>query len=173
MNRLQHIKFLSASTQAVCTHGVWPMREKEKKPEICQIQETSVDWKCPVPVHQQMKEETAAGGSDMGRDGESGRGEFRDLHGSTAGLKNRLFQDGIYTFGCYLKSREWKLNIIASSSVSVFNLFLFYLDILGPSTHKLTYNSFMLIVFKCWTGKSWRGIDHINDFIHGTWKCIN
>ena len=29
-----------------------------------------------------------------------------DLHGPTAGLKkkNRLFQDGIYTFGCYLKS---------------------------------------------------------------------
>lgn len=48
--------------------------------------------------------EGAAGGSDMGWDGVSGRGEFRDLRGSTAGLKNRLFQDGIYTFGCYLKS---------------------------------------------------------------------
>ena len=50
------------------------------------------------------EEEGAAGGSDMGWDGVSGRGEFRDLRGSTAGLKNRLFQDGIYTFGCYLKS---------------------------------------------------------------------
>lgn len=49
-------------------------------------------------------EEGAAGGSDMGWDGVSGRGEFRDLRGSTAGLKNKLFQDGIYTFGCYLKS---------------------------------------------------------------------
>lgn len=49
-------------------------------------------------------EEGAAGGSDMGWDGVSGRGEFRDLCGSTAGQKNRLFQDGIYTFGCYLKS---------------------------------------------------------------------
>lgn len=49
-------------------------------------------------------EEGAAGGNDMGWDGVSGRGEFRDLCGSTAGLKNRLFQDGIYTFGCYLKS---------------------------------------------------------------------
>lgn len=44
------------------------------------------------------------GGSDMVQDGMSGRREFRDLHGSTAGLKNRLFQDRIYTFGCYLKS---------------------------------------------------------------------
>ncbi len=51
-----------------------------------------------------MEDEGEAGGSDMGRDGVSGRGEFRDLRGSTAGLKNRLFQDGIYTFGCYLKS---------------------------------------------------------------------
>lgn len=51
-----------------------------------------------------LEEEGAAGGSDMGWDGVSGRREFRDLHGSTAGLKNRLFQDGIYTFGCYLKS---------------------------------------------------------------------
>lgn len=42
----------------------------------------------------------------MGWDGASGRGEFRDLRGSTAGLKNRLFQDGIYTLGCYLKSCE-------------------------------------------------------------------
>lgn len=50
------------------------------------------------------EEEGVAGGSDMGWDGVSGRGEFRDLRGSTAGLKNRLFQDGIYTFGCYLKS---------------------------------------------------------------------
>lgn len=50
--------------------------------------------------------ERAAGGSDTGWDGVSGRGEFRDLRGSTAGLekKNRLFQDRIYTFGCYLKS---------------------------------------------------------------------
>ena len=45
-------------------------------------------------------------GSDMGWDGVSGRGGFRDLGGSTAGRKNRLFQDGIYTFGCYLKSCE-------------------------------------------------------------------
>ena len=45
-------------------------------------------------------------GSDMtwewvGREG--GRGLW-DLYGPTAGLKNRLFQEGIYTFGCYLKS---------------------------------------------------------------------
>lgn len=32
-------------------------------------------------------QEGAAGGSDMGEDGWSGRGEFRDLRGSTAGLE--------------------------------------------------------------------------------------
>lgn len=56
--------------------------------------------------------ERLAGGSDMGWDGVSGRGEFGDLRGSTAGLKNRLFQDGIYTFGCYLKSCERKLKAV-------------------------------------------------------------
>lgn len=33
--------------------------------------------------------ERAAGGSDMGWDGVSGRGEFRDLRGSTAGLEKK------------------------------------------------------------------------------------
>lgn len=72
-------------------------------------------------------EEGAAGGSDMGWDGVSGRGEFRDLRGSTAGLKNRLFQDGIYTFGCYLKSweseslQQWLLHEVLS--VSLISLF--------------------------------------------------
>lgn len=69
-------------------------------------------------VSQWMEDEEEGGGRRRRRrqwleevtwlawDGMSGRGEFRDLHGSTAGLKNRLFQDRIYTFGCYLKSWE-------------------------------------------------------------------
>lgn len=76
------------------------------------IWETPIGWKvicAGVSMAQwvagwRMEEEGMAGGSDTGRDGGRGRGQFRDLRGPTAGLKNRLFQDRIYTFGCYLKS---------------------------------------------------------------------
>lgn len=57
-----------------------------------------------------MDEEGAVGGSDMGQDGASGRGEFRDLHGSTSGLKKQAIS-GRDLYVCSLPQirRERKL----------------------------------------------------------------